>query len=113
MGKSKETLSPAGRYRKPKGNTLVPLGYSKRNTRLYYRLRVDGKYVIDGFFDFESELFYLTPKGKDFTSRDKEILNRELDKLGYSYSDNADDYFYNKWQESCKPFNYNKLNTWD
>lgn len=107
--KTKE-IAPAGRYRKPRGSTLIPLGYSRDNIRLYYKFRRYSKYIIEGYFDFISEIFYITKKSKGLRADDIVIFKRELDKLGYECLINFDDTLYDKWQEEHKVFNHIKLN---
>lgn len=99
-------MQEAGTYRRGKGSTLVPVGYSRDNTKLYYRLRRHGTYICQGFYSFVTELFYVDTAGGNFPSEGWELLSRELLKLDYKYAGNADEYFYQQWLEIHSIFNY-------
>jgi hypothetical protein len=88
-----------------RGN-LKPVGYSRDNSRLYFRLIINGNHVLDGFFSFKKELFYVTTRNKILNGNDWDILTRELSKLDYEYSNNVDDYYYQQWLESKVIFNH-------
>lgn len=88
-----------------RGN-LKPVGYSRDNSKLYFRLIINGNHVLDGFFSFKKELFYVTTRNKILNGNDWDILTRELSKLDYEYSNNVDDYYYQRWLESKVIFNH-------